>query len=261
MKKNFVLFLFITLSILFILSHLKDPYVINKSQSLQNVSWANLFGTDYLGRDLFSRVLYGAAISVTLASISLTIVVLVSLFLGSLAGIVSGIVDTSIMIVADCLVSIPSIIVALVFAGIFSNSIIVVLLALIISWSGNYIRYIRNLVLNIRKEEFILLAPLRGSKGSHTLIHHILPNILVELSSLFMTDLGKIILSISSLSFLGIGIQPPTPELGTILFDGKSYFFVAPWIFIFPGLTISLIVLITQYASQKITRYWRKMDD
>lgn len=261
MKKKCIFFLIMILIILFVFSQLKDPYSINKLEILQNVSWNHLFGTDYLGRDLFSRVLYGATISMVLASVSLTIVVLLSLFLGSLAGIVGGLLDISIMIFADSLVSIPSIIIALVFAGFFANSIIVVLLALIISWSGNYIRYIRNLVLNIKKEEFILLAPLRGSKGSHTLIHHILPNILVELFSLFITDLGKIILSISGLSFLGIGIQPPTPELGTILFDGKSYFFVAPWIFIFPGLAISLIVLITQYISQKITSCWRGMDD
>ncbi|MBC1600883.1 ABC transporter permease [Listeria welshimeri] len=260
MKKIIFLFIII-LSILLIFSHLKDPYAVNKSESLQNISWDHLFGTDYLGRDLFSRVLYGASNSLIIACLSLTIVVFLSLFLGSLAGIVGGLVDTSIMIFADSLISIPSIIVALVFVGLFSNSIIVVLIALIISWSGNYIRYIRNLVLNIRKEEFIVLAPLRGSQGSHLLFHHILPNILAELFSLFMTDLGKIILSISGLSFLGIGIHPPTPELGTILFDGKSYFFIAPWIFIFPGLAISLIVLTTQYSSYKITNYWRGVDD
>ncbi|TXG19341.1 ABC transporter permease, partial [Listeria monocytogenes] len=139
MKKIIFLFIII-LSILLIFSHLKDPYAVNKSESLQNISWDHWFGTDYLGRDLFSRVLYGASNSLIIACLSLTIVVFLSLFLGSLAGIVGGLVDTSIMIFADSLISIPSIIVALVFVGLFSNSIIVVLIALIISWSGNYIR-------------------------------------------------------------------------------------------------------------------------
>lgn len=252
MKKTIVIFLIGGLSLVLVAQLLKDPYAINKLEGLQGVSSQHIFGTDYLGRDLFSRVLYGSVYSLGLAVLSLVGVILISLLLGSLAGRIGGLVDTGMMMFADSLISIPSIILALVFTGLFSNSLLTVMLALIISWSGKYIRYIRNLVLNIGKEEFIMLAPLRGSRKGHTLMYHILPNLLVELLSLFMTDLGKIILSISGLSFLGIGAQPPMPELGTILFDGKAYFFIAPWIFIFPGLVIAAIVLVTQVISSRI---------
>ncbi|MCR8997180.1 ABC transporter permease [Brevibacillus laterosporus] len=256
MKKHIVVFFACCVVLALIFIQLKDPYAIEKSNSLQGMSWSHWFGTDYLGRDLFSRTFYGSFYSLLLAICSLFGVVLVSLILGGISGLVGGLVDSSITTIADIMISIPSLILTLVFTGFFSNSIFTVMAALIISWSGKYIRYIRNLVLNIRKEEFIILAPLRGSYGKHTLFYHIIPNIFAELLSLFLTDIGKIILSISGLSFLGIGVQPPTPELGTILFDGKAYFFVAPWIFIFPGIILSAIVLITQFISSKIRKRW-----
>lgn len=256
MKKK--LSLFFLLCILFVLLFYlaQDPYAINKQEALEGSNWRHLFGTDYLGRDLFSRILYGSGYSLLVASIALVGVITVSLVIGGLAGYLGGLVDTGMMILADILISIPSLILALVFTGLFSNSILTVMVALMISWSGKYIRYIRNLVLNIGKEEFILLAPLRGSRGAHTIVFHVMPNIFAQLLSLFMTDLGKIMLSISGLAFLGIGAQPPTPELGTILYDGKAYFFTAPWIFIFPGLILVLIILFTQFISSKMNRQW-----
>lgn len=255
MRKSLPLICFVIIIIVVFLN-LKNPYTIEKSSRLQSISWQHWFGTDYLGRDLFSRVVYGCFYSLSIAFLVLISLILVSLILGGSAGLIGGLVDTSITTVADMMISIPSMILALVFSGLFSNSVFTVMVALIISGSGKYIRYIRNLVLTIKTEEFILLAPLRGSFTFHTLIFHMLPNLFAELVSLFMTDLGKILISISGLSFLGIGIQPPIPELGTILFDGKAYFFVAPWIFIFPGLLLSSIVLTTQMISKKINQKW-----
>lgn len=255
MKKIVQLICFIIVSLVVFLN-LKNPYLIDKACRLQGISWQHWFGTDYLGRDLFSRVIYGCFYSLSIALLVLIGIVLISLLLGGSAGLIGGFIDSFITIVADMMISIPSMILALVFAGLFSNSIFTVMAALIISGSGKYIRYIRNLVLNIKTEEFVLLAPLRGSFTFHTLFYHILPNLVAELMSLFTTDLGKILISISGLSFLGIGIQPPTPELGTILFDGKAYFFVAPWVFIFPGILLSGIVLLTQRISKKINQKW-----
>lgn len=239
----------------------QNPYFVNRNSVLQGISWQHLLGTDYLGRDLFSRLILGSLYSVALASISLLSVVFVSLILGGIAGVFGGLMDKMITTIADILMSIPSIIVALVFTGFFSNSVATVLFALTISWSGRYIRSIRNLVLNSLKEEYIILAPLRGSFGMRTLFYHIIPTILIELLSLFLTDIGKILLSISGLAFLGIGVQPPIPELGTILYDGKTYFFVAPWLFIFPGMMLSLILLATQRFSQKINEKWGMTHD
>jgi len=251
MKRIVQLICFISVSLVVFLN-LKNPYLIDKECRLQGISWQHWFGTDYLGRDLFSRVIYGCFYSLSIALLVLIGIVLISLLLGGSAGLIGGVIDSFITIVADMMISIPSMILALVFAGLFSNSIFTVMAALIISGSGKYIRYIRNLVLNIKTEEFVLLAPLRGSFTFHTLFYHILPNLV----ALFTTDLGKILISISGLSFLGIGIQPPTPELGTILFDGKAYFFVAPWVFIFPGILLSGIVILTQRISKKINQKW-----
>lgn len=242
--------------VIIIIWQLKDPYLIDKQNALQGMNLKHWFGTDYLGRDLFSRIIYGTIYSSLLAICSLIGVITISLILGGFAGYSGKLIDLIITTFADILVSIPTLILTLVFAGLFANSLMTVLIALVISWSGKYIRYIRNLVLNIRKEEFIILAPLRGSYGKHTLFHHIVPNIIIELVSLFLTDIGKIMLSISGLSFLGIGVQPPVPELGTILFDGKAYFFVAPWIFIFPGIILSLIVLGTQALGKHFRNKW-----
>ena len=255
MKRIGQLLCFISVSIAVFLN-LKNPYLIDKGCRLQGISWHHWFGTDYLGRDLFSRVIYGCFYSLSISLLVLIGIVLVSLLLGGSAGLIGGFIDSFITVIADMMISIPSIILALVFAGLFSNSIFTVMVALIISGSGKYIRYIRNLVLNLKTEEFVLLAPLRGSFTFHTLFYHILPNLVIELMSLFTTDLGKLLISISGLSFLGIGIQPPTPELGTILFDGKAYFFVAPWVFIFPGILLSGIVLLTQVISKKINQKW-----
>lgn len=252
-KKRGVLLLFcVVLALIWLKT--TDPYAIDQTARLEGISWQHWFGTDYLGRDVFTRVVYGTISSLIIAGLVLTSVIIFSLLLGGSAGGLGGWFDLIVVTFADILLSIPSLLLALVFAGVFANTMVTVVIALIISWSGKYIRYIRHLVLNLKKEEFIHLAPLRGSFGRYTFVEHILPNLFTELSSLFITDIGKILLSISGLSFIGIGIQPPTPELGTILYDGKMYFFVAPWLFIFPGMVLSSIVLWTQALRHKFKK-------
>ncbi|GEL92440.1 hypothetical protein EVI01_17770 [Enterococcus villorum] len=230
-----------------------DPYRIDQSSRLEGMSWRHWCGTDYLGRDVYTRIVYGTFSSLVITIIVLVSVLTISLLLGGGAGLLGGVFDLLVMTFTDILLSVPSLLLALVFAGIFANTIVTVMIALMISWSGKYIRYIRHLVLDLKKEEFVCLAPLRGSLGKHTLMVHILPNLFTELFSLVISDIGKLLLSISGLSFLGIGIQPPMPELGTILYDGKMYFFVAPWLFIFPGIVLSSIVLLTQAFSHQFS--------
>lgn len=259
--KKKLFFYIVCLALCFIWYKVTDPYTVDQNNCLQGISWQHILGTDYLGRDLLTRIVYGSFYSLLLAAFVLICVVGLSLILGGSAGFFGGLLDLVIIILADILMSVPSFLVALVFAGLFANSMITVTIALVISWSGKYIRYIRHLVLNIKKEEFIRIAPLRGSLGFNTFFVHVIPNLFTELLSLFITDIGKLLLSISSLSFLGIGIQPPVPELGTILYDGKAYFFVAPGLFIFPGLFLSIIVLSTQVLSQQLSKNWRVKND
>ncbi|EHI69591.1 ABC transporter, permease protein [Streptococcus ictaluri 707-05] len=255
-KFFFMLSFFLVLALIS-LHYFKNPNYIDKAKSLLAPNSHYLFGTDYLGRDLFSRIIIGTLQSLSLGFISLFLVILISIFLGVLAGYFKGKLDSVITFFTDIISCIPSMILALVFVGLFSNSIGTVLLSLILSWSGKYIRYIRNLVIDIKIKYFIVLAPMRGLSPLKVLTYHILPNIGLRLISLFLTDIGKIILSISGLSFIGIGIQPPSPELGTILYDGRSYFFDAPWIFIFPGIVLSIVVLSTNFLGKKVAEIWR----
>lgn len=253
MKKKAYYFIGIVIMIGILLFFvMKDPYTIDKSHSLQGPSWSHWLGSDYLGRDLFSRLIIGMGYSLSYSCLSLIGVIVISLVLGGLAGTLRGFVDTVITTFADILISIPAMLLALVFAGLFSNTVFTVLIAISLSWSGRYIRYVRNLVLTIRKEEYIVLAPMRGSEGMHTLVHHVTPALIPELTSLFLTDIGRVMLNVSGLAFLGIGVHPPVPELGTILYDGKMYFYSAPWLFIFPGILLSLIILASQYLGSRV---------
>ncbi|MGV3005378.1 ABC transporter permease [Streptococcus pluranimalium] len=256
-KKTIFCIILLSISCAIIIYYLKDPNAIHQEHSLQAPSATFILGTDYLGRDLFSRLFFGILQSISIGLIVLIIVAIISIFLGGLSGYIKGPLDYGIVFFADLLSSIPSMILCLVFVGFFANSVWSVTVALIISWLGKYIRYIRNLVISLQKEDFITLAPLHGSTGLHTLMVHLLPNLAYPLLALFITDIGKIILSVSGLAFLGLGIQPPTAELGTILYDGKAYFFIAPWLFIFPGICLTVLILMSQLLGRKLMQWYQ----
>lgn len=221
---------------------------------LQAPSLKHLLGTDQLGRDFFTRLFLGTGVTLGLTFTVIILSVVIGLTLGLIAGIERKWFDQLLMFVADMLLAIPSFIIALVALSLISNSMLGLIYSLALAWIGRYLRYFRNLTRDIQKRPFITYAVLSGNSKLKTTLTHTVPHLISDIFALITADFGKIMLSISGLAFLGLGIKPPTPELGTILFDGKSYFNGAPWLFFFPGLLLGGCALICQIINRKLTR-------
>lgn len=219
-----------------------DPLAL-EGVRLEGPSWAHPFGTDRLGRDLLSRMLYGARLSLGTAFLASILIMTLGVLIGSLAGYAGGLVDAVLMRVVDTILAFPSLILALVIAGIFRPSLLTLMVALASVWWVGYARLIRGLILAMRERQFVEAARVAGARRARILARHILPNILPPVIVLATLEMGVIILAISGLNFLGLGVQPPTPEWGAMLNDGRNFFFSAPHVMLFPGLAISLAVL------------------
>lgn len=226
----------------------------DSTHALQAPNLKHVLGTDQLGRDFFTRLLIGSGVTLGLTAIVMVLSILIGLTLGLVAGIERKWIDKGCMFIADMLLAIPSFIIALVILSLMSNSMIGLIFALTLGWVGRYLRYFRNLTRDIQKRPFITYAVLSGNSIFKTTMTHIIPHLVSNILALVTADFGKIMLSISGLAFLGLGIQPPTPELGTILFDGKSYFNGAPWLFFFPGLLLGGYALLFQIINKRIMK-------
>lgn len=220
--------------------------------ALQPPNNEHLFGTDALGRDVFTRVLYGARISISTSLILVTLAMVIGSILGIISGFFGGIIDNIIMRVADIMLSFPDLILAMAIAGILGANIINSMIAILcVSWT-KYARLSRSMVLKIKTQDYIKSAEIIGSTHLHILIHYFLPNISTTMIVTAFTDIGTIILSLSSLSFLGFGVQPPTAEWGYMLSEGRNYLQSAPWLLIYPGLAIFITVAIFNLMGDSI---------
>jgi len=202
-----------------------------------------LLGTDSLGRDLLSRLLYGARIALLIALIVVVIEVVVGVPLGMVAGYFGGRLDVAIGILTDIVWAFPPLVLALaviaaVGAGLFQAVVAIAL----VSWVP-FARVTRAKVMSLRQREYVLASTAIGSTPAHILRRHILPNILTTILVLVTLTLPGALLAAAALSFLGFGVQPPTPEWGAMLNDGRNYMQGAPWISTFPGLAILLTVM------------------
>ena len=225
----------------------ENPYEIDISNRLSPPSLKHPFGTDQIGRDLFSRIIYGTRTSL-LVALSITIISMIfgSLF-GSISGYFGGIVDDIMGRIIDIFLSIPDLVLNIALVGILSLSygtspLIIIFSIAFTNWVG-YARIVRGSVLSIKECEFIMAARAIGANSLWILIRHITPNILGPIIVLAALNVGNAIIAISSLGFLGLGIQPPTPEWGEILNSGKNYLETAPWIMLFSGFAIAITVL------------------
>jgi peptide/nickel transport system permease protein/nickel transport system permease protein len=222
----------------------QDPYEAVMKDAVQAPSSAHWFGTDKLGRDIFSRVIYGARTSLAAALILVCSIFLVGTVLGILAGYFGGIVDMVIMRVADMMISFPGMVLAISVAGILGASISNAVIAItVVSWT-KYARLARSLVLKVRHRDYVYAAVITGSKTPYILMKYMLPNVLPTLVITAATDIGSMMLELAGLSFLGFGAQAPTPEWGLMLNEGRSYMTAAPWLMIFPGLAIFITVVV-----------------
>lgn len=204
----------------------------------------HLFGTDKLGRDNFSRILYGASYSLSSVLILVAIIFVVGTTLGVIAGYYGGAVDVVIMRIADMMISFPGMILAIAIAGILGGSLINAIIALtIVTWT-KYARLARSMVLKIKKRDYVEAAVVNGGTSLHILWQHILPNILPLMVITAAADIGAMMMELAGLSFLGFGSQPPAPEWGLMLNEGRQQLQTAPWLMIFPGIAIFITVVI-----------------
>ena len=210
----------------------------------QAPSAAHLFGTDKLGRDVLSRILYGGAYSLSSVLALVVIIFCVGTTLGIIAGYFGGIIDTVIMRIADMMISFPGVILAIAIAGIMGGSLINAMIALTaVTWT-KYARLARSMVLKIKKRDFVDAAIVSGGTNPHILWSHIMPNIVPLLVITGVADIGAMMMELAGLSFLGFGSQPPAPEWGLMLNEGRQQLQTAPWLMFFPGLAIFLSVVI-----------------
>ena len=226
-----------------------DPLDQDITRRLQPPAWLAggsveyLLGTDQLGRDVLTRIIYGSRISLLIGFLSVAVSLPIGVGLGLLGGYFRGRLDDAVMRLADVQLAFPFILLAITIAGVLGPSPRNVILILAVGGWVAYARVTRGQVLGLREKEFVEAARALGMRHGRILVAHILPNILTPIIVLATFAVAQMILLESSLSFLGLGVQPPTPSWGGMLNDGRAYITIAWWLTTFPGATIMLTVL------------------
>lgn len=217
------------------LSHLASRF--------QPPSALHLFGTDNLGRDLLSRIIFGARIPLMISSAVALAVLLIGPLLGALAGYYGGWLDEAIMRITDIFLAFPALVLAMALVAILGPNLRNLAIAIIVTWWPWYTRLVRGMAVSLRERPYVEAARTMGVRSPVIVARHILPNSFGPVVVQISLDIGTIILEVAGLSFLGLGAQPPTPEWGLMVSDGVQYVLAQWWISFFPGLAIFLLVL------------------
>ena len=248
-NKAAVVGLIIVLLLLFtaIFAPVLAPYDPIKDGSLQNrlkaPSSEHLLGTDKLGRDILSRIIFGARISVEIGVISVGLALIVGTLMGLTAGYYGGFLDSLLMRIVDIILAFPSILLAIAITSVLGSSLNNAMIAVGIVMVPSFARVVRSTVLSLKEMEFVEAARAVGANDFTILFRHILPNSMAPIIVQGTMNIGTAILDAAGLSFLGLGAQPPTPEWGAMLVDARELLIKAPWVAFFPGLAIMLTVL------------------
>ena len=246
-KAAFTGFMFIAIMLIVAVSApLIAPYRAADTDTkavLMAPSKAHVFGTDTLGRDIFSRMVYGSRISLAIGFISVGIAVLLGLFFGSIAGYYGGRIDSVIMRFVDIMLCFPTFFLILAVIAVLEPSIFTIMAVIgATGWMG-VARLVRAEILTLKERDFVAASKVMGGHDTWIILRHLIPNAIPPVLVSATLGIGGAILTEASLSFLGIGVQPPTPSWGNILMDGKSTLGVAWWLTIFPGVFILMTVL------------------
>ncbi|MBM2824924.1 MAG: hypothetical protein HW402_588 [Dehalococcoidales bacterium] len=224
------------------------PYQVDLPNRLKPPMWevggsaANVIGTDTLGRDLLTRIYYGARVSLLVAVVCTGLAGLIGYILGVTAGYYGGMYAAVMMRIVDSIIAVPTILLAIVFAMTMGPSMGTVILAISSTLWVRFARMLRGETLRVMKEDYILQARVAGCSPPHTMLIHIVPNVFNIFMVIFSLDIGAVILFEAALSFLGAGIPPPTPSWGQMISEGRGYITSAWWIAFFPGLALALTV-------------------
>lgn len=226
-----------------------DPALINPTKMLKPPSWLeggdpnHLFGTDNLGRDILSRIIYGSRVSLLVGISAVVLAGIIGMVVGLVAGFYGGWVDIILMRLVDSFLAIPNILFALVFLAIFGPSVPTLIIVIgVTNWVA-YARIVRGETLSVKEREFVKAARTIGVKNSLIIVRHILPNVMSSFIVISTLSVASTIILEASLSFLGLGIQPPTVSWGGILSDGRDYLATSWWLATLPGLAITVTVL------------------
>ncbi|MEW5920418.1 MAG: ABC transporter permease subunit [Bacillota bacterium] len=218
-----------------------DPTLISLENKFLSPSIQFPFGTDHLGRCILSRLMYGAITSLGSALVVMSVTITISIIMGTLSGYMGGRVDAFLMRLCDMILAFPNLVLTLVIVGMLGPSLINVIIAMVVVQWVWYARIIRGMVLSLKERSFVLSAKVTGTPDWLIIVRHILPNIIPHIVVLATLNLGMVILHISGLSFLGLGVQPPTPEWGAMLNDAKQFLRSDPRLIMFPGTMILLV--------------------
>lgn len=202
-----------------------------------------LMGTDDAGRDVFSRTVIAAQTSLVIGVVVLTIAILIGVPLGAFAGFIGGRVDEVIMRVTDIFLTVPALVLAMAMATALGSGMVNAMIAISLVWWPGFARLTRGQVLALREQDFVESARALGAGSGHTILRHILPNVISPVIIKASMDMGFAILVAAGLGFIGVGVQPPTPEWGVMISEGRGYLRQAWWMSVFPGLAMFITVL------------------
>lgn len=220
-----------------------DPDHTDISRKLEPPSISEPMGTDHLGRSIYSRLVYGTRASLGSVALIVTGILVLSFAVGGLSGYAGGMVDSVIMRVCDVVLTFPTFIMALFLIGILGTGLTNVIIAIVFTHWAWYARMVRGMVMQLRSREHVLAAKVAGTSGLMIGARHILPPVLAQIAVLATLDIGHMMLHVSGLSFLGLGVQPPTAEWGVMIGDARQYIRTAPQLIFFPGLMIFVSVM------------------
>lgn len=232
------------------------PTQINMAERLQGISAAHPLGTDTLGRDLLSRVLYGGRVSVLIAAAATALSMLLGLAVGLIAGYLGGWADGVITWFTSIFQGLPSTSVMIALAAILDPGVSSLLLALVLTSWASFSRVVRSSVLRLREEAYVEGARCLGAGRLRIITRYLLPNLLPEIAVLFTTRVGGVVLSVASLSFLGLGIQPPTPDWGVMISEARTSFRTAPMLILAPGACLIILSFGINYLGEMLRAHF-----
>lgn len=220
-----------------------DPNEVTLDAKLLGPSSTHWLGTDHLGRDILARLVFGARVSLGSVSVILVLVLAVGFLVGASAGFLGGTADSVLMRVCDIFMTFPTFILAMFMIGVLGTGLANVILAIVMTHWAWYARIIRGFVLSLKDREYVLAAQVAGTSRMQILRRHILPPIVAQLLILATLDIGHMMLHVSALSFLGLGIAPPTPEWGVMINDARQFMWTNPYLILLPGAMVFVSVM------------------